>query len=263
MKDINSAVSESTKIITLYFLIALTVSWACFIPVALESQKTIQFPFSPQILLLIGIFGPFFAAFLLKWIQSGRSGVWQFFKRGFDWRFGYKIYFFIILIPIFTSAISYLIVGGKTPNLDILTVAPMFIVYFFLGGSFGEEFGWRGFALDGLLKVQKPLIASLIVGIIWAIWHLPLFWIVGTSQFYTPFWLFTITATALSVQYTWVYLRTNGNIFACLLFHTFTNITVNIFPIEVTNGIDERAYYESGFTILVAIILIIFDRKLR
>ncbi len=263
MNTINPEATESKTRIVLYFLIAYAISWACFIPVALESQKTITLPFSPQISLVIGVFGPFISAFFLTWKRSGRLGMWQFLKRGFDWRFPFYIYCFIAFVPICISTISYLIVGGNNPSLDILTIAATFVLFFFLGGSFGEEFGWRGFALPALLKEQKPLVASLIIGILWAMWHLPLFWMVGTSQYHTPIWLFTISVTAGAVQLTWIYIRTKGNIFACLLFHTFTNITVEIFPIEAIGGIDSRVYYETAFGVLVAIILIIFDRKLR
>jgi len=103
----------------------------------------------------------------------------------------------------------------------------------------------------------------LTLGVLWAIWHLPLFWNAGTSQFYTPIWLYLIYVTALSFQYTWIFLQTNGNIFACLLFHTFTNITVEIFPIEAAYGVDTRIYYESLITVIITAMLICFDRRFR
>ncbi len=241
-----------------YFLIAYLFTWTFQIPVVLDSQKIISLPFPPQIFLLISIFGPFVSAFFLTWQAEKKSGMWQLLKRGFKLRMPFYVYLFVIFVSVLTTFCAFSIVGGDKFNSDVVSLLGTFVLYFFLGGSFGEEFGWRGYALPRLLQNHNPLIASLIIGILWAIWHLPLFWLVGTSQFYTPIWLFFIYVIALAIQYTWIYIRTNGNIFACLLLHTFTNITVEIFPIESVNGVDKRIYYETLFAMIIAIILFIF-----
>ena len=254
---------SNLKLIVTYFLLAYLLAWAFFIPAALESQKLIEFSFSPKIFLLFGIFAPFVSASVLTWSNDGRVGVRRLIKRGFDWNFPYYIYLFIIIAPILNALIAYLLVGGKTPNTNLLSLSGTFVIYFFLGGSFGEEFGWRGFALAKMLERTGASAAALLIGLLWATWHLPLFWIAGTSQFNTPIWLYLIYVTALSFQYTWIYLRTNGNIFACLLFHTFTNVTIEIFPIEVARGVDERFYYETLIAVVIAVILFFSERRFR
>jgi membrane protease YdiL (CAAX protease family) len=239
-----------------FFLLAYLFTWTFQIPVVLDSQKIIALPFPPQIFLLASIFGPFAAAFFLTWREKKTAGVWRLFKKGFDLRFSRSVYLFVAVVPLFITFFAFLAAGGNNFNSNFFSIAGTFIVYFFLGGSFGEEFGWRGFALPRLLQNYNPLIATLILGILWSIWHLPLFWLVGTSQFYTPIWLYFIYVTALAFQYTWIFLRTNGNLFACLLLHTFTNISVEIFPIEAANGVDQRIYYETLLAVVVALILV-------
>jgi membrane protease YdiL (CAAX protease family) len=238
----------------IYFLIAYLFTWIFQIPVVLDSQKIISLPIPGQILLLISTFGPFVSAFILTWRDEKISGVWQLFKSGFDFRMHWYIYLFVIFVPLLMTFFAFLITGGKA-NLDFFSLLGLFVIYFFLGGSFGEEFGWRGYALPRLLEHYNPSMASIILGILWTLWHLPLFWMVGTSQFHTPIWLYFIYVPALSFTYTWVFLRTKGNIFACLLLHTFTNITVELFPIESANIIDPRIYYETALAVIVALIL--------
>lgn len=242
-----------------FFLIAYLFTWIFQIPVVLDSQKIIALPFPPQIFLLISIFGPFVSAFFLTWREKRSAGIWQLFKKGFDFRFSWSVYIFVAVVPLLIAFFAFLATGGTKFNADVFSLLGTFVIYFFLGGSFGEEFGWRGFALPRLLEIHNPLTATVILGILWAIWHLPLFWLAGTSQFHTPVWLYFIYVTALTFHYTWVFLRTNGNLFACLLLHTFTNMTVEIFPIEAAGGIDRRIYYETLFAVVVAVILFVVN----
>lgn len=156
-------------------------------------------------------------------------------------------------------AIANSFTGGALPTLSPLVLG-IFVLIFFLGGSFGEEFGWRGFLFPELSEKYLPMTAAVILGVVWAVWHLPLFWINGTSQFTTPFWLYAVYIVALSAQYAWVYIRTTGNLFACLLLHTFTNISVTLFPIDDSVAFSRFAI-ETGLNFLAALVLIAADRK--
>ena len=239
-----------------YFLLAYFFTWSLQIPAALDSQKIISLGSAAQIFLLASIFGPFLAAFCLTYRENGSTGVRQLLRRGYDFRFDWRVYLFVAVVPLSITFLAFQAVGGAVINRDILYLPAMFVLYFFLGGSFGEEFGWRGYALPRLLKIFNPLTATAILGVLWAAWHLPLFWIFGTSQSATPIWLYFIYVTALAFQYTWVFRRAGGSVFAALLLHTFTNITIEIFPVNAVGGTDRRIYYETALASAVAVILI-------
>ncbi|HKJ59865.1 MAG TPA: CPBP family intramembrane glutamic endopeptidase, partial [Halobacteriales archaeon] len=92
-----------------------------------------------------------------------------------------------------------------------------------------EELGWRGYALDRLQMDWSALSASLILGVVWAGWHLPLFFIEGSFHkevvgFATAgFWLFMIGIVALSVIFTWVYNHISRSILGIIILHGWVN----------------------------------------
>lgn len=95
---------------------------------------------------------------------------------------------------------------------------------FLLGGSLGEEIGWRGFLLPQLLKRNNPLVASLILGIIWAFWHLPIDLSAGNSlEVFNAIIFRIIVALSLSILFTWFYLH-KGNLLVAMFLHTSINM---------------------------------------
>lgn len=107
-----------------------------------------------------------------------------------------------------------------------------------LTGPLSEELGWRGYAQERLLARHKPMVASLILGGIWALWHLPLFLVRGTPQFDmglgTPsFWLFLGVGIPVSMLMTWVYCNNGWSILSAILLHLMLNLTMNlVYPIS-------------------------------
>jgi membrane protease YdiL (CAAX protease family) len=95
---------------------------------------------------------------------------------------------------------------------------------FLLGGSLGEELGWRGFLLPELLKRHRPLMASLILGIIWGLWHLPIDIYAGYGlEGLAAIPVRVMTAIALSILFTWFYLQSKGSLLVAMLLHTAAN----------------------------------------
>ena len=88
-------------------------------------------------------------------------------------------------------------------------------------GPLSEELGWRGYALDRLQARWSALASSLILGVIWSLWHLPLFYIIGTSQYLydISFLGFMLGTTTISVLYTWAYNNTGNSIWSAVFFH--------------------------------------------
>ena len=94
----------------------------------------------------------------------------------------------------------------------------------FLGGPLGEEIGWRGFALPRLVARHGPGPASLRLGVMWALWHLPVFLIEGTDQYGQPILWYTVMVTAYTFLFTWVHEKTDGSLLLALLHHTAINV---------------------------------------
>jgi membrane protease YdiL (CAAX protease family) len=108
----------------------------------------------------------------------------------------------------------------------------MFFIFIF--GPFPEELGWRGYALDSLQERINPLFSSLVLGLIWAIWHTPLFLMRGTYQYdlgfgSVDFWLFMLFATLSSIFFTWIYNNNQRSILSASLLHFVINLTGNVF----------------------------------
>lgn len=97
----------------------------------------------------------------------------------------------------------------------------MMLLTLLILGPLSEELGWRGYALDRLQTCWNALTSSLILGVIWSMWHLPLFYIIGTSQYLydISFLGFMLGTTTISVLYSWAYNNTGGSIWSAVFFH--------------------------------------------
>jgi membrane protease YdiL (CAAX protease family) len=108
----------------------------------------------------------------------------------------------------------------------VIAVAIMFSTPF----QAGEEIGWRGFALPRLAERLGLVRASLSLGVIWALWHLPLFYIPATDTYHQSFPLYLAQVTALSVAVAWLWERTNRSLLLVMLLHSAGNQTIGIVP---------------------------------
>ncbi|TYL35859.1 CPBP family intramembrane metalloprotease domain-containing protein, partial [Natronococcus pandeyae] len=118
---------------------------------------------------------------------------------------------------------------------DPVSLLP-YAVFMVIFGPLPEELGWRGYALDGLQARWNALGASLILGVAWAAWHVPLFFMIGTYQaelgvLTLPFWEFIFGATITSVLYTWIYNHTGRSILGAVLFHFSGNFSGELVPL--------------------------------
>ena len=109
-----------------------------------------------------------------------------------------------------------------------------FLLFIYFFGPFPEELGWRGYALDGLQSKLNPVVSSLVLGAIWAIWHIPLFLMRGTYQNKLglgslEFWIFMFSAFVVSIFFTWIYNNNQRSILSASLFHFSINLTGNCF----------------------------------
>jgi uncharacterized protein len=252
-----------------FFILTFVFSWLVWIPAALNSMGRLTLPFPTMMLVLFGAHGPLVAALMLTYKAGRWNAVKALLRAGFDLRLKLVWWLVILSLPI---ALGWLAVwvsaqqNGFEFDRTLLSqpamILPTFFVLFFFGGSFQEEFGWRGFALPKLLETNNPIIASLILGVIWGVWHYPLFHIAGASQSFMRFDLFLAFTTAYSFIFTWVYLKTNNNVFTALLLHTAINTGFSLFPpVEKELGGDQSAFvYLVILCMAVAVFLVLKDR---
>ncbi|MDH7490641.1 MAG: type II CAAX endopeptidase family protein [Anaerolineae bacterium] len=224
--------------IAAFFLIAYAFSWLFWIPQALAAnglaipQGLAAFLSSP---LNVAAFGPLVAALILSFADGGWKAVGALLKRGVDFRFRKVWLIPIVLVPlvIFAGGVLLSVAVGATPlDTSVLSNPPFAIIaivaILLTGGPLQEEFGWRGYALPRLQGRFNALAASLILGILWWLWHLPLAFIPGRFMA-SGVGLFLALAPEIiltSVLFTWVYNNTGGSVLAALLFHTFMNWSI-------------------------------------
>jgi uncharacterized protein len=202
----------------------ITVSWVA----------TAKLPF-----LLGGAFGPFVASVAFSYWHGGRAGTRSFLGQALRFRIApVQLVGALLLCPAIGAMAMALVAQDGGPPLSI-TLAPMgilglFLTLFFIGGSLQEEFGWA-YAIDRLQTTRRPLPSALILGVVWGLWHLPLFFISDITQFYMPFWTFVLSTVALRVFFVWAYNASNRSIFVTLLFHTSLNLSLSLYPLILRN----------------------------
>ncbi len=229
------------KNLILFFVITYSFSWLFWLPSLLSSLLFSTQVVLYEILKIIGSFGPFVAAFILTLVNEGKEGVKYLWRRGWHCENKQFLVISIFFIPLlyFSSLILVILFEGIIPYALVFWPNPIiiiteFVLVFFLAGPLQEEFGWRGYALDRLQLRFNALTSSIILGMIWSLWHLPSFFIIGTNQENQPFYPFFFSTIILSVLFTWIYNNSNRSIFAAMIFHATINGSNYIFRLEQT-----------------------------
>ena len=228
-----------------FFVLTFAWSWTCWL---LSPAVKPQSPSLATMLMFAGSFGPSMAAVLLVATAGGRAGLLAWFGRCLQWRVGRGWMALAWLLPAALTGLAaalHIALGGSTQPSPatghaLMTAANFFLV-FLLGGPLGEELGWRGYALPSLQESFDWRVASLGLGLVWGVWHLPLFFITGTSQVHIPLALFLLSVVAMSVVFAWLVNRTAGSVVAALLLHTGINFWPSIIPVLPT-GEGHRPY---------------------
>jgi membrane protease YdiL (CAAX protease family) len=216
--------------------------------------------------------GPTLAAFIMTAITEGRAGVRRLLGRYVLWRVGLGWYLFALVGVPLIMLLGTMVFSMDIPNLGalggpsyLLGYLATFALVTVLGGPLLEEGGWRGFALPRMERLHGPLLASVVLGILWALWHLP--------EFLIPSWaassggggvlgitLFTLTAITFTIVITWVFNNTRASLLLAILVHasidTFGGTLAAIFPAK---AVASAFPYMIGFGV-VALVLIVSTR---
>lgn len=208
-----------------FFCLAYLLSWYPWIIALARGQSTGPNPF-----------GPFVAAIIIAALAGGKQELKTVFSRLVRARVGWHWYAIVFALPILlcalAAAITILLTGSHSafPSADKWRELPERFIFIFLFIGLGEEPGWRGFALPHLQRKCSPIIASLVLAPVWALWHLPLIGNEFPWPIVAPFILSVFGATFVL---TWIFNNTNGSVLLPMLCHATVN-TVGaglIFPL--------------------------------
>lgn len=260
--------SYSKKHLWIYLGLSFAISWAVWIPLALTR---VDYQSSPYLLAaaLVGAFGPGLAAIIVNFLNRDLDQITDFRQRIYDFKRIRPAWILIILAiwPVLHGiAIGITtLLGQPIPESGFLTeilaqpnTIPLVIFLYFLQAGV-EELGWRGYLQDKLGQKMGPSLSSLLVGVIHTIWHLPLFWVVGTNQikmgFGIDFLIFIAFVISSSVFSAWCYYGNQRSIMAATLLHTTSNLSFDSFA--YAQGTTKHLVFVS-ITVLGAAVLIIF-----
>jgi len=252
MKDISA---------TKFILSVFAFSWLFWGTAVAGGQPSTTFP--NLLFYMLGGSGPTLVALFYVFRFLDREARADFWARLFDFRRLSSTAWILCLfgIPVLTLAaiaLDSLFRGGLAPmpNLQMLAsqpaMIPMFVLMMLVGGALSEELGWRGILLDHLQQKWSPFFASLILALTWWIFHLPLFFLRGTTHYewglFSPmFWLFLFNVLPLTACLTLAYNHTGRSILSAVLIHFSYNFALALLvPISV------RAYAILAVFMLIA-----------
>lgn len=249
-----------------FFVMALLFSWTAVLPLILNPALPVE-PFQ----ILGALAGPTLAAVLVIAATEGRAGLGAFFRRYLQWRAGIG-WWLLVLFGILAAltALAAVVLGPAVlsefvRNLGL--ILPAYLATLAVGvilGPLWEEPGWRGFALPRLQAQLGPILGSVILGAIWAVWHLPGYlggWM--TSAF--PALL--VYCIGFSILATWIYNHTGGSILLMILLHSSSNAAISVgarvLPANLSGGL--HAFVFGGWIPalmagIIALLIVIFTR---
>lgn len=176
-------------------------------------------------------------------------------KQALDFRIKPVYLVLALALPVLIHAIAHylaLAVGldvAKTlipteiPVAPIVLAIPTFILMLVIGGG-QEEFGWRGYAQEPLQEKIGVIPASLVIGVIWGIWHLPLWFMAGDLHSAYSFLAFVMMTTSISIVYAWLYNSSGKKLIVVMFFHAMSNTAAPLLPfLHGIEGKPESAYW--------------------
>ena len=256
-----SAPSTWTAALAIFVTLTFGWTWGMWAILALlpERQSGVG-----TALMLASAFGPSLAGLVTVALFDGGPGLRRWLQRCLVWRLGWGWYAIATLAPLTAMMLALFLhaaLGGIVPAspatgpvwISLLIVVQILV----LGGPLGEEFGWRGYALPALAQRIGWRGASLALGAVWAIWHLPLFWMPGTAQAALPMWPFLAGTVALSVLFARLAVNTRYSVLPAILLHGAINAGSWAIPVTPQAGEQQPYLIVTGILLVSALCCLI------
>ena len=212
--------------LTSFFTLTLVVTWLAFIPYYSSTDSIPWFTFGPMV-----------AGIIMAAVTGGWKQVKSLLAAPFRWKVHPIWYVAAIGLPLASQYISVLLnpmFGSAAPSWrnipPVSEIIPMVAILLVFSGPIGEEIGWRGFALPRLLEKYSALSASLTIGVVWAVWHLPL---ILVNDFTAHGALMPVVA---SIVFTWVFQNSKGSVLLAILMHASYQNSVRYLGKVFTDG---------------------------
>lgn len=250
--------NQQTRPLIPFFLLAFGIAWVIWLPFVLPGlgvypmTATLSGLMTPAIML--GAFGPGLAAGIITARKSGWPAVRSFLREGLSLKAPARYYIFALLLPAaVTAGAHYLANALKVDQLPatllpadlpvptFLVLIPYLVLMFFLGGG-QEEFGWRGYAQAPLQHRLGFVPGSLVLGVIWGLWHLPLWYMPGEGHAFYPFSAFVLYTASLSLIMGWLFEASGNKLIIPWLYHAMSNAVIPFFPILHLEDVRQPGY---------------------
>lgn len=268
----NKQTRSKTYSLVIYFALCFIFAWSVWIPAGMLAPDTTS-------LAVLGGWAPTVAAVLLTWRTEGRDGIRELLRGLLKWRVRARYYLFAVLgvlgIALIAAGLNALL-GGSFPELAAIAarfgipaepaylfvaISPLvFITTIFVGGPIAEELGWRGYAQPRMQARMGAGLAGLIIGFIWSLWHLPLFYYFPSAVAGLPLGLYIPLVSALGVLFAWLYNRTGGSVLLCILLHAGVNFAFGVMGEDVMTA-DSRLL--AIFITLVGVLALVLYLRIR
>jgi membrane protease YdiL (CAAX protease family) len=257
MPDAGKAASDRMRALLTFVALTFGLSWG----LAWTSTLVEPAVLSEALYALCG-FGPSFAAFITVLVWDGRAGLARWLGRCLTWRLRIGWYLMALLAPplvMFAALGLHVALGGVVwpssavgyPDL----IVPTFALILLIGGPFSEEFGWRGYALPVLAGRFGWRTASLIIGVVWGLWHAPLFVIPGAPQADMPPLLFLAGTVGMSVAFSRLAVNTGFSVLPAIVLHWSINAFAWAIPVMPQGGTLQPYVLVIGLLSLSAVIV--------
>ncbi|MEW5836030.1 MAG: type II CAAX endopeptidase family protein [Pseudomonadota bacterium] len=242
----DSLARSSRRELAAYFLLAFGFTWLVHASFVLfDIRFSLAFGEPGMLVYKLGLLGPLLGSVAVTGWTRGWQGVRELLGKALRWRFGWRWYLVAVGTVPCLYVLNLLLFHGSIPHGYACFVFPLAPILGQAWVVMAEEFGWRGFALPRLQYLFGPVGAALLLGVIWASWHLPMFFVPGSPQHgsnvLADFTSYVYGMTCFTVVMVVLYNRSGGSVLVGMLFHASLNIAAYVIripaSIDITNAL--------------------------